>query len=150
MKALATNDKVLKMTVTASVGLSALMPSFARAVNQATTCPAGDQNPSTSTNPIQGGANCSASKSNTSTLFGTGGTFQIIADTLIYIVGAVAVIMLIIGGLRYVISQGSKEGVESAKNTILYAVIGIVVAILAYAIVNFVTGSIATPTATGG
>ena len=70
------------------------------------------------------------------------GAFHIIADTLIYIVGALAVIMLIIGGLRYVASQGSKEGVESAKNTILYAVIGIVVAILAFAIVSFVAQSL--------
>ena len=143
MKALATNDKMLKMTVMASVGLSALMPSFAHAVDQSTTCTGGDQSPTTSPNPLQSGANCSASKSNTSSLFGTGGTFQVIADTLIYIVGAIAVIMLIIGGLRYVISQGSKDGVEQAKNTILYAVIGIVVAILAYAIVNFITGSLA-------
>jgi hypothetical protein len=65
--------------------------------------------------------------------------FHNIADTLIYIVGAVAVIMLIIGGLRYVISQGSSEAVKQAKDTILYAIIGIVVAILAYAVVNFVT-----------
>ena len=46
--------------------------------------------------------------------------------------------MLIIGGLRYVISQGDANNVKQAKDTILYAIIGIVVAILAYAVVNFV------------
>jgi len=68
--------------------------------------------------------------------------FGQISDVLIYIVGAVAVIMLIIGGLRYVISQGSSEGVKQAKDTILYAIIGIVVAILAYAVVHFVANNV--------
>jgi hypothetical protein len=62
---------------------------------------------------------------------------------LIFLVGAIAVIMLILGGLQYVISNGDAKRVESAKNTILYAIIGIVIAILAYAIVGFVTGQLA-------
>lgn len=70
------------------------------------------------------------------------GIFKEITNTLILIVGAVAVLMLIIGGLRYVLSGGNSSNVESAKNTIFYAIIGIVVAILAYAIVNFVIDSI--------
>lgn len=66
--------------------------------------------------------------------------FKNVANTLIFIVGAVAVIMLIVGGLRYVLSGGNKEAVEGAKNTILYAIIGIIVAILAFAAVQFVIG----------
>jgi hypothetical protein len=46
--------------------------------------------------------------------------------------------MLIYGGIRYTISGGDSSSVTAAKNTIMYAVIGIVVALLAYAIVNFV------------
>lgn len=72
-------------------------------------------------------------------LFGGGGIFQTIADTLIYLVGAIAVIMLILGGLKYVTSQGNKESVQGAKDTILHAIIGIVVAILAFAAVRFVS-----------
>jgi multisubunit Na+/H+ antiporter MnhB subunit len=49
--------------------------------------------------------------------------------------------MLIIGGIRYTISQGDQSQVTSAKNTILYAIIGLIVAILAYALVNFVVTS---------
>lgn len=64
--------------------------------------------------------------------------FKTIVNVLLYIIGAVSVIMLVIGGIRYTISQGDSSAVTAAKNTILYAVIGIVVAILAYAIVNFV------------
>ncbi len=63
-----------------------------------------------------------------------------ITNTLLLIVGAIAVIMIIIGGLRYVLSGGDESGITSAKNTILYAVIGLVVSVLAYAIVNFVLG----------
>ena len=50
--------------------------------------------------------------------------------------------MLIYGGIRYVLSSGDSGAVQNAKNTIMYAIIGLVIAILAYAIVNFVIGSI--------
>jgi multisubunit Na+/H+ antiporter MnhB subunit len=50
----------------------------------------------------------------------------------------IAVIMIVIGGIRYTTSNGDSSQVKSAKDTIMYAVIGLVVAILAYAIVNFI------------
>ncbi|HEY6736881.1 MAG TPA: pilin [Candidatus Saccharimonadia bacterium] len=65
-----------------------------------------------------------------------------IANVLVFIVGSVSVIMIIIGGLRYVLSQGNPAQAAQAKNTILYSVIGIVVAMTAYAIVTFVTKTI--------
>jgi len=64
-----------------------------------------------------------------------------IVNLLLYVIGAVAVIMIVVGGIKYVVSNGDSSAVTSAKNTIFYAVIGIVVAILAYAIVNFVITS---------
>ena len=69
------------------------------------------------------------------------GTVKTITDVLLFIVGAVAVIMIIIGGIRYSTSGGDAGSIKGAKDTILYAVIGLVVAILAYAIVNFVLGA---------
>lgn len=63
-----------------------------------------------------------------------------VTNTLLLIIGVVAVIMLIIGGFRYVFSQGDEKAVKGAKDTILYAIIGIVVALLSYAIINFVIG----------
>ena len=51
--------------------------------------------------------------------------------------------MIIIAGFRYVISQGDSGAVTSAKNTILYAVIGLIVAIFAWAIVDFVIDNLA-------
>ncbi len=69
--------------------------------------------------------------------------FKTITNVLLFIIGAISVIMLIIGGIRYTVSGGDSSAVTGAKNTILYAIVGIVVAILAYAVVNFVIGSFA-------
>lgn len=63
---------------------------------------------------------------------------QQIINVILFIIGAVAVIMIIIGGIRYVVSAGDQAAVTGAKNTILYSVVGLIVALLAYAIVNFV------------
>ena len=73
---------------------------------------------------------------------GSTGIFQRVVNILLYIIGAVAVIMIVFGGIRYVISGGDSAQVTAAKNTILYAVVGLVVALLAYAIINFVIGGI--------
>jgi TRAP-type C4-dicarboxylate transport system permease small subunit len=64
-----------------------------------------------------------------------------IINILLFVLGIIAVIMIIIGGIRYVVSAGDSSAITAAKNTILYAVIGLVVAILAFAIVNFVVGA---------
>ena len=61
-----------------------------------------------------------------------------IVNVLLFILGAVAVVMIVIGGIRYATSQGESSAISGAKNTILYSVIGLVVANMAYAIVNFV------------
>lgn len=73
---------------------------------------------------------------------GADGIFQTITNVLLFIIGAIAVIMLVIGGVRYTTSGGNSEQVTAAKNTIMYAIIGIIVAILAFAIVNFVISSL--------
>lgn len=75
-------------------------------------------------------------------LFGDNGVFKKITNTILYIVGIIAVIMLIIGGVRYVISGGDAKKVTDAKNTILYAIIGLIICFLAFAIVNFVISAL--------
>lgn len=85
-------------------------------------------------------------KGDAATLFGEGGEggiFRTITNVLLFLIGAISVIMLIVGGIRYVVSGGDSSAVQGAKNTILYAIVGVVVAILAYAVVNFVIGSFA-------
>ncbi|MCL2085890.1 pilin, partial [Candidatus Saccharibacteria bacterium] len=61
-----------------------------------------------------------------------------IISVVIFIVGALCVIMLVWGGIQYILSAGDSGKVTSAKNTILYAVIGLIVCIVAYAVVQFV------------
>jgi hypothetical protein len=87
----------------------------------------------------QGGANAAHPASTPSDL---NAQFTVISNILIYLTGAIAVIVLVFGGLRYVTSTGDAARVKSAKDTIMYGVIGVVVAIMAYAIVNFVTSNL--------
>lgn len=61
-----------------------------------------------------------------------------ITGILLFVVGAVSVIMIIVGGIKYVTSNGDASKVKSAKDTVMYSVAGVVVALLAYAIVSFV------------
>jgi hypothetical protein len=63
---------------------------------------------------------------------------QIIVNTLLFLVAAVSVVVIIIAGIYYTTSGGDAALVKRAKDALLYAVVGLVVSILAYAIVNFV------------
>lgn len=65
-----------------------------------------------------------------------------VADTLLYVLGVVSVIMIIVGGFRFTTANGDAAVVKSAKNTVFYAVIGLVIALLSFAIVNFVLGKV--------
>lgn len=73
---------------------------------------------------------------------GEDGVVRDIINLFLYIIGIIAVIMLIYGGFQYLTSAGSSDKVKNAKNTILYAIIGLVIAIFAYAIVNWVIGQV--------
>ncbi len=90
---------------------------------------------------LPGGAAAARGDGQPAILFGDGGVFAKITNIMLFIVGAISVIMIIIGGLRYVLSGGDSANVSAAKNTILYAIVGIIVSLLAYAAVNFVTGA---------
>lgn len=61
-----------------------------------------------------------------------------VINTLLFILGGIAVIMIVIGGIKYTTSNGNAADVKSAKDTVLYSVVGLIVAIMSYAIVNFV------------
>jgi putative exporter of polyketide antibiotics len=65
-------------------------------------------------------------------------TIATVINILSVIVGAVAVIMIIIGGFRYIVSAGNAEQAKGARNTLLYAVIGLVIIAMAQIIVQFV------------
>ena len=93
-------------------------------------------------NPVQSGVDAARAVDVPANLLGDGGVVTTAVNALLFVVGALSVIMLIWGGLRYIISGGNSGAVTAAKNTILYAIVGLVIALFAYAIVNFVIGSL--------
>ncbi len=91
---------------------------------------------------LQEGAEAARCDGCPANLFGDTGVFKQVTNTILYIVGIVAVIMLIVGGIKYVVSGGDSKKVTDAKNTVLYAIIGLIIAFLAFAIVNFVISAL--------
>jgi hypothetical protein len=79
---------------------------------------------------------CGSAKSETAEKFPQ--YIKNIINTMIFLIGIIAVIMIVVGGVRYVVSNGESAQIKAAKDTITYAVIGLVVAVMAFAIVNFV------------
>ena len=65
-----------------------------------------------------------------------------ILKAIIGVIGLVAVVFIIIGGVNYMTSNGDPQKTKKAKDTILYAAIGLIICALAFAIVNFVIGNI--------
>lgn len=91
---------------------------------------------------IQEGVNAARGTGQPSELFGASGVITVLTNTLLFIVGGLSVIMLIVGGLRYVISGGNSTAVTAAKNTILYAIVGLIIAFLAFAAINFILNAV--------
>lgn len=84
-------------------------------------------------------------------LYGDSGVFEkddlmgiltTVINVIVAVVGFLAVVMIVLGGISFVTSQGDTAKVAKARNTILYGVVGLVVALLAFAIVNFVLSNV--------
>ncbi len=71
-----------------------------------------------------------------------GNVAQNIINVVIAVLGIVAVLFVVIGAVGYTTSQGDPAKTKKARDTILYAILGVVLAVLAYTIVNFVLGSL--------
>jgi hypothetical protein len=80
-----------------------------------------------------GNSGCSTSATRT-----VGGILTTVIDIFSIVVGAVSVIMIVIGGFRYIISGGESSNVSGAKNTIIFAIVGLVIVVLAQILVQFV------------
>lgn len=87
---------------------------------------------------LQGGANDAKGDGMKDGVGDANSLVKDVVNIILWIVGILSVIMLVWGGIKYTTSAGDTNKVTSAKNTIIYAVIGLIIAILAYAIVNFV------------
>lgn len=91
---------------------------------------------------VEAGAAAARADGMPAELVGDTGVFTRLTNTILMGVGLISVIMLIFGGLRYITSGGDAKKVTDAKNTILYAIIGLIICVLSYAIVNFVLNTI--------
>ncbi len=72
----------------------------------------------------------------------TSNVLETVLKTSFVIIGALAVIFVIIGGFQYVLSGGNPNNTSRAKETIIYAIVGLVVSLLAFSIVDFVVGKV--------
>lgn len=72
-------------------------------------------------------------------IYGIAGIIQKFGGWLLLIAGAVAVVMIIVGGVRYMISMGNPQQTEGAKKTIIYALVGLIVIISSFSIARIVT-----------
>lgn len=72
-------------------------------------------------------------------------TLNQIINVVIGVIGFIAVIVIILGGVQYTTSAGDGGKVKKAKDTIMYGIIGLVVALMAYSIVNFVLANVFKP-----
>lgn len=140
--------RIRKTLATAAVALGLAV------VPLAVAAPVSAQTPPPGNNPIQSNLKCGTTLSTQQ--IGecdvSGGTTGIndlitkIVNIFSIIVGIVSVIMIIYGGFRYVTSGGDSSNVSNAKNTIIYAIIGLVVVALAQFIVQFVLDKVTTTT----
>ena len=71
-----------------------------------------------------------------------------ILEWVIMVLGVVCVAMIVVGGQRYIVSQGDPGKLQQARNMLIYSLIGLFIAILSFAIVSFISNGIATTGAT--
>lgn len=69
-------------------------------------------------------------------------SIQNVVNILLFIAGVISVVVIVVAGLRFVLSSGDPGAASKARNTIIYAVVGLTVSIMAYAIVNFILANI--------
>lgn len=118
--------KLTTLITVLAVGFTLALPSVAAAQTKEDICQGVG---------ITGGTTGCATPAGSPSLHGT---IHTVVNVLSIVVGVIAVIMIIIGGLKYITSSGDSSSVNSAKNTILYAIVGLVVVALAQSIVRFV------------
>ena len=99
------------------------------------------------TNPTEAGCPCALNSSSAickdlENKDGLSNTIKNATKIVLFIAGALAVIMIIYGSIRFMTAHGDAKQVESARLIVTYSVIGLIIAILAYALVNFVLSNL--------
>ena len=81
-------------------------------------------------------------ETDTGSVFEEGGILRNGLQVFIYAVGFASLVMITVGGFKYVVSRGDPQATAGARNTIIYAVIGLVVALVAQGILTFVVSTV--------
>lgn len=133
---------VLSAVTLASLGVSLVMTGTASA---AVSCPAGTLHAGES-KPTYAECNIDSSATTDDLL----GTVKNIINAILGVLGIVAVVVIILGGFTFLTSQGDAGKVMKGRNTLLWGVIGLLVSLFAFAIVNFVLGAISSTPSNSG
>ena len=88
------------------------------------------------------GMDCAKNDDMPETLTGDNGIVTTVINTMLFIVGILSVVMIIYAGIRFITAGGNAQQVATAKKILIYSVVGLVVALCSYAIVNFVIGKL--------
>jgi len=129
----------LKVAACGVLAVAAMTVANALPTHAAYFCPDGTQ----SSNGRMDG--CTETVTNANNKNNLMSTVNTIINVIIGVVGFVAVVIIIMGGISYTTSAGDPGKVKKAKDTILYGIVGLVIALLAFAIVNFILGSVFNP-----
>lgn len=117
------------MTLLAGAGLALLPSGSTSAISVFESC---------GSSGVSDSAVCKASQEDTSAA--ASGNVTKIINAMLYVLGIIAVVMVVVAGIRYATSAGNATKVKGAKDTLMYAIVGLIVAMLAWSIVNFVVG----------
>lgn len=133
---------VLSAVALASLGVSLVMTGTASA---AVTCPTGTIHAGES-KPTYAECNIDSDATTDDLL----GTVKNVINAILGVLGIVAVVVIILGGFSFLTSQGDAGKVMKGRNTIIWGVVGLLVSIFAFAIVNFVLGAVSSSPSNSG
>jgi hypothetical protein len=115
---------------------------FACLLLSVATVSAAGYNPFDNATTTGSSAVCTASKDTTNPVAGPNGIIVKVTNIVAVVAGAASVVVLLVASIRYITSNGDSAGINSAKQTIIYALVGIAVIVLAHSLIVFVVSKI--------
>ena len=125
----------ISLSLLTPVGITFLNNNYASASAKSQTNSVESQ---TNTNSVKSQINAGVDATGQNDKRNAGDIAKVVINVMLFLVGILAVIMIIYSGIIYVTSSGNAPAISKAKTTLTYSIVGLVVAIFAYAIVNFV------------
>jgi type IV secretory pathway VirB2 component (pilin) len=130
--------KRLKLVILGLAAVVGIGFAFTPAVFASSTAAQNSLNEICATNPNASVCDDLDSNKNTNSEAKLSNTFRNVINALLFIIGIIAVIMIIVSGIKFTTAHGDSGAVTKARQTLIYSIVGLVIALLAFAIVNFV------------